>query len=132
LQDAVFPLYDQVKPEHVVPGMRALLGQLHTDIDALEASVTPSWEALVEPLEKLTDKHQRTWGVVSHLKVGSAAASKSGRGCGFAGSQGSADRAAVAAGSSYAAALGRVCAGWLDVVLFVPPGWPGGAAGETD
>jgi hypothetical protein len=73
LQDAVFPLYDQVQPEHVVPGMRALLGQLHKDIDALEASVTPSWEGLVEPLEKLTDKHQRTWGVVSHLKVGCAA-----------------------------------------------------------
>jgi Zn-dependent oligopeptidase len=73
LQDAVFPLYDQVQPEHVVPGMRALLGQLHKDIDALEASVTPSWEGLVEPLEKLTDKHQRTWGVVSHLKVGCGA-----------------------------------------------------------
>jgi hypothetical protein len=70
LQDVVFPLYDQVKPEHVVPGMRALLAQLHKEIDALEASVTPSWEGLVEPLEKLTDRHQRTWGIVSHLKVG--------------------------------------------------------------
>jgi oligopeptidase A len=70
LQDVVFPLYDQVKPEHVVPGMRALLAQLHKDIDALEAAVTPSWEGLVEPLEKLTDRHQRTWGIVSHLKVG--------------------------------------------------------------
>lgn len=65
----MFPLYDQVKAEHVVPGMRALLAQLHKEIDALEASVTPTWEGLVEPLEKLTDKHQRTWGIVSHLKV---------------------------------------------------------------
>ncbi len=23
----------------------------------------------MEPLERITDKHQRTWGVVSHLKV---------------------------------------------------------------
>lgn len=38
LQEAVFPLYDQVKAEHVVPGMRALLKQLHAEIDALEAS----------------------------------------------------------------------------------------------
>jgi oligopeptidase A len=37
-QDVVFPLYDQVKPEHVVPGMRVLLAQLHKDIDALEAA----------------------------------------------------------------------------------------------
>lgn len=69
VQDVVFPLYNQVKAEHVVPGMRALLAQLHKDIDALEASVTPSWEGLVEPLEKLTDRHQRVWGIVSHLKV---------------------------------------------------------------
>lgn len=68
LADVVFPLYDKVKPEHVVPGMRALLAQLHKDIDALEASVQPSWEGLVEPLERLTDRHQRTWGIVSHLK----------------------------------------------------------------
>lgn len=38
LQEVVFPLYDQVKSEHVVPGMRALLKQLHAEIDALEAS----------------------------------------------------------------------------------------------
>lgn len=68
LSDAVFPLYDQVKAEHVVPGMRALLKQLHAEIDALEASVEPTWEGLVQPLEKLTDKHSRAWGVVTHLK----------------------------------------------------------------
>jgi len=38
LQDAVFPLYDKVEAQHVVPGMRALLKQLHAEIDALEAS----------------------------------------------------------------------------------------------
>eukprot|EP00878_Enallax_costatus_P002366 GHUV01002542.1.p1 GENE.GHUV01002542.1~~GHUV01002542.1.p1 ORF type:complete len:832 (+),score=220.74 GHUV01002542.1:594-3089(+) len=68
LADVVFPLYDQVTAEHVVPGMRALLAQLHKEIDGLEASVEPTWHGLVEPLEKLTDRHQRTWGIVSHLK----------------------------------------------------------------
>lgn len=38
LQDSVFPLYDKVEAQHVVPGMRALLKQLHAEIDALEAS----------------------------------------------------------------------------------------------
>jgi oligopeptidase A len=46
LQDAVFPLYDQVKAEHVVPGMRALLKQLHAEIDALEAS--GRWPRVIE------------------------------------------------------------------------------------
>lgn len=69
-QDGPFPLFDQVKPEHVVPGVRALLADLHRQIDALEASVEPTWAGLVEPLERIGDKHQRTWGIVSHLKVG--------------------------------------------------------------
>ncbi|KIY91954.1 oligopeptidase A [Monoraphidium neglectum] len=68
LADVVFPKFDEVKPEHVVPGMRALLGELHKQIDALEAAVEPTWAGLVEPLERISDRHQRTWGVVSHLK----------------------------------------------------------------
>lgn len=71
-QDVVFPKWDEVKPEHVVPGMRALLATLHKEIDTLEASVAPTWEGLVEPLERISDRHQRTWGVVSHLKVSSS------------------------------------------------------------
>lgn len=101
-QDAVFPHFDQVKAEHVVPGIRQLLTDLHgkhllithhppptlsapcltpaccpagpccaltaAEIDKLEASVTPSWAGLVEPLERISDRHQRVWGVVSHLK----------------------------------------------------------------
>lgn len=45
-QDVVFPLYDQVKAEHVVPGMRSLLADLHKEIDALEAS-GGAWLAVV-------------------------------------------------------------------------------------
>lgn len=67
-QDVVFPKFDEIKAEHVVPGMRALLATLHADIDALEASVQPTWEGLVQPLERISDRHSRTWGVVSHLK----------------------------------------------------------------
>jgi len=68
LADTPFPLYDQVKAEHVVPGVRAVLSQLHADIDALEKDVVPSWENLLDPLERIADKHQRTWGIVGHLK----------------------------------------------------------------
>ncbi|KAJ9507608.1 hypothetical protein QJQ45_019220 [Haematococcus lacustris] len=70
LVDTSFPLYDKVTAEHVVPGVRALLAALHAEIDALEQNVVPTWSGLVEPLERIQDRHQRTWGVVSHLKVG--------------------------------------------------------------
>lgn len=69
LQDTALPLYDQVKAEHVVPGTKHVLAQLHAEIDKLEASVAPTWEGLVEPLERIGDLHSRTWGVVGHLKV---------------------------------------------------------------
>ncbi|KAG1679836.1 hypothetical protein FOA52_012749 [Chlamydomonas sp. UWO 241] len=69
LADAPFPLFDQVQAKHVVPGMRALIKQVNAEISALEGDVAPTWEGLVHPLERLTDKLQRVWGVVSHLKA---------------------------------------------------------------
>lgn len=36
MQEASLPLYDKVKAEHVVPGVRALLADLHKQIDDLE------------------------------------------------------------------------------------------------
>ncbi len=53
----------------MVPGIRALLAELNENLDNLEISVQPTWEGLVEPLERLSDKIERTWGAVSHLKV---------------------------------------------------------------
>lgn len=52
-----------------MPGIRALLAALHAEIDGLEASVTPTWEGLVEPVERIVDRISRAWGTVSHLKV---------------------------------------------------------------
>ncbi|KAG2500627.1 hypothetical protein HYH03_001394 [Edaphochlamys debaryana] len=68
LADVSLPLFDAIKPEHVVPGVRQLLSELHAEIDKLEASVVPTWQGLVEPLERIGDRHQRVWGIVSHLK----------------------------------------------------------------
>ena len=57
----------------MVPGIRALLAELNDNLDSLEKTVQPTWEGLVEPLERLSDKIERTWGAVSHLKVQQAA-----------------------------------------------------------
>lgn len=63
-----FPPFDSVKPEHVRPGIRALLKQLESDLDELEKNVEPKWEKLVDPLEIIVDKLTVVWGMVNHLK----------------------------------------------------------------
>ena len=52
-----------------MPGIKALLAELNSSLDELEKTVQPTWEGLVEPLERLSDRIDRTWGAVSHLKV---------------------------------------------------------------
>ena len=69
LQDKAFPLYDEVKAEDVVPAMRLLFKELHEALDDLEANVEPTWVALIEPIERITDRVGRAWGTISHLKV---------------------------------------------------------------
>ena len=61
------PPFDEIKAEQVVPAITTLLDQLTTDLNKLEATVTPSWEGLVEPLTAIEESISWSWGVVSHL-----------------------------------------------------------------
>ena len=67
LQPSVFPHFDLIRPEHVVPAMQQLLAELDAALQQLEAHAQPTWEGLVEPLEQLTDRLSVTWGIVGHL-----------------------------------------------------------------
>jgi oligopeptidase A len=67
LEDRELPRYDAVRPEHVEPALRTLLSELHADFDRAEAAIAPSWQAAVEPLERIGDRLGRIWGVVGHL-----------------------------------------------------------------
>ena len=69
LQDSPFPNFDRVQAEHVVPGIKALLTQLGQEIDDLEQNVTASWQGLLNPLERISDRLSRAWGTISHLKA---------------------------------------------------------------
>ena len=69
LQNTVTPAFDKIQAEHVVPGIKTLLAELNEELDNLEKTVQPTWQGLVEPLERLSDRIERTWGAVSHLKV---------------------------------------------------------------
>jgi oligopeptidase A len=67
LVDTGFPLFDRVKPEHVVPAMRQVLKHANERIDWLEQNLEPTWAGLIHPLEDLDIAFEYSWGVVSHL-----------------------------------------------------------------
>jgi oligopeptidase A len=61
------PRFDLITPEHVVPAIRSLLADLGAELDRLEASAAPSWDAVVEPITRMTDRLALAWGTVGHL-----------------------------------------------------------------
>ena len=67
LQPATLPRFDEIRPEHVVPAIRHLLGELETDLQQVEADLQPTWDHLVAPLERIEDRLTSVWGVVGHL-----------------------------------------------------------------
>jgi oligopeptidase A len=67
LKGSGLPPFGEMKPEHVVPAFNQLLVELDKELATIEAHVEPTWSGLVEPLEKLTQRLNWSWGVVSHL-----------------------------------------------------------------
>jgi oligopeptidase A len=61
------PPFDAITPAHVVPGITQLLSELDSELTKLEAEVIPTWQGLVEPLERLTERLSWSWGAVGHL-----------------------------------------------------------------
>jgi oligopeptidase A len=62
------PRFDAVKPEHVSPAITALLEEGRAVVARLEAPMQQvSWQNFVDPLEEVTEKLGRAWGIVGHL-----------------------------------------------------------------
>jgi oligopeptidase A len=61
------PPFAAITPELVVPAMTQLLAELNSELSQLEATVTPTWSGLVEPLDRLGERLNWSWGIVSHL-----------------------------------------------------------------
>lgn len=61
------PPFQDIKPEHVVPGMTQILEELEQTFTDLESNLTPTWEGLVEPLTEIEERITWSWGVVGHL-----------------------------------------------------------------
>ncbi|MDJ0615629.1 MAG: M3 family metallopeptidase [Calothrix sp. MO_192.B10] len=67
LQGSGLPPFAAIKPEHVVPAMTQLLGELDTELTNLEADVEPTWSGLVAPLENISERLTWSWGIINHL-----------------------------------------------------------------
>ena len=61
------PPFESIKSEDVVPAITGLLIELEEELINLETTVKPTWNDLVEPLQKLEDRLTWTWGIVGHL-----------------------------------------------------------------
>ena len=67
LKGSGLPPFTEIKPEQVEPAFKILLKDLDTQLTNLETNIQPNWQALVEPLEEITEGLTWSWGVVSHL-----------------------------------------------------------------
>jgi oligopeptidase A len=64
------PRFDIFSPEHVTPAITHLLDEARALVGKLEApDASADWETFVEPLERVTERLGRAWGVVGHLNA---------------------------------------------------------------
>ena len=61
------PLFDQIKPEHVLPAIDAELTQARKTVAELTQIADPDWDSLMLPLEVIEERLGRVWGPVSHF-----------------------------------------------------------------
>ncbi len=66
---AELPLFDQIKPEHVLPAIDAELTQARKIVAQLTQIDDPDWDSLMLPLEVIEERLGRIWGPVGHLNA---------------------------------------------------------------
>lgn len=67
LQRGKLPPFDQIKPEHVIPAVRALLGDLEQRFSRLESRTEMNGWQVINELVEIDYEIHRTWGPIGHL-----------------------------------------------------------------
>ncbi len=62
-----YPRFDEIEAAHVVPAGDAVLAELQAELEQLERDGEPTWDSLVVPLERISDRLELVWGAVIHL-----------------------------------------------------------------
>jgi len=61
--------YADVKPEHIAPAIESLLAQAREAVEyAADPQRAASWDAIIAPLDRASEKLWRAWSVAGHLK----------------------------------------------------------------
>ncbi len=63
------PLFDAIKPEHVLPALEQALHAARQTVAGLTELAEPTWDSLMMPLEALDERLSRIWGPVTHLNA---------------------------------------------------------------
>jgi len=63
------PRFDLFQPPHVTPAITQLLDDARKTVAQLEQSEAIGWDTFVVPLEAVTERLGRAWGVVGHLNA---------------------------------------------------------------
>ena len=63
----IFPDFPAITADHVVPAIQEAVARSTAELEMLEASRPATWHGLLVPLERLTDRVSRAWGLATHL-----------------------------------------------------------------
>lgn len=63
----IFPDFSAITADHVVPAIQEAVARSTAELEILEASLPATWHGLLVPLERLTDRVSRAWGLATHL-----------------------------------------------------------------
>ncbi|MEW5905665.1 MAG: M3 family metallopeptidase [Elusimicrobiota bacterium] len=64
------PRYDEIRPDHVIPAVDAMVADVEKDLARIEKDLTPpSWDAVIEELNTMEDRLERVWSPVGHLNA---------------------------------------------------------------
>lgn len=66
---AELPLFDQIRPAHVLPALNAELARARRTVAGLTENSAPDWDSLMLPLEEIEERLGRIWGPVVHLNA---------------------------------------------------------------
>jgi len=68
-QESELPLFDQIRPEHVLPALNQCLEHNHNEINRLTTIKKPDWMSLMAPLDMLDERLQRSWSPITHINA---------------------------------------------------------------
>ena len=64
------PPFSAITPAHVDPAISQLIAEAHLALESIATStMSPTWDNVVTPLDDVTERLSRAWGVVGHLNA---------------------------------------------------------------